>query len=217
MQSQKNVIDCYNKTAREYAHKFGDELRKKHLDCILLQSFASRNAAKGTVIDLGCGPGQTTRFLFDSGCTDIIGTDLSSEMISVASKLHPQIKFETADMLRLTYAGNRFGSAIAFYSIVHLDYDQIKTAFTEVKRILRSGGEFLFSFHIGNDTIHLDQFLDQQVDIDFYFFEASRIVNILQETRFEIIDIIEREPYRDVEHPSRRAYIWAKKSKQTRN
>src|SRR4051812_17716254 len=115
MQEQKNVIDCYNKTAEHYAAKFGDELTKKHLDRILLKAFADENHIKGTMIDLGCGPGQTTRFLSDCGVTDLTGIDISPEMISVAKKFNPTIRFETADMLNLSYNNNSFGSAIAFY------------------------------------------------------------------------------------------------------
>jgi 2-polyprenyl-3-methyl-5-hydroxy-6-metoxy-1,4-benzoquinol methylase len=79
MQEQKNIIDCYNKTATNYAEKFIHELDNKHLDKILLKAFIAENNHKGKLIDLGCGPGQTTKFLFDNGHTNIIGTDLSSK------------------------------------------------------------------------------------------------------------------------------------------
>jgi ubiquinone/menaquinone biosynthesis C-methylase UbiE len=61
-------------------------------------------------------------------------------------------------MLQLKYADGAFGAAIAFYSIVHFDYEQIKSAFKEIKRILADNGEFLFSFHIGDEVVHLDDF-----------------------------------------------------------
>jgi hypothetical protein len=53
--------------------------------------------------------------------------------------------------------------------------------------------------------------LDHQIEIDFYCFEVTKIKNILEETGFEIVDIIVREPYKDVEHKSERVYIWTKK------
>jgi predicted TPR repeat methyltransferase len=65
MQDQKNIIDCYDKTAGRYADKFLDELAYKPLDQILLNAFSEQNKGKGTLIDFGCGPGQTTRFLFE--------------------------------------------------------------------------------------------------------------------------------------------------------
>jgi ubiquinone/menaquinone biosynthesis C-methylase UbiE len=209
MQPQKNTIDCYNKTANAYADKFIDELSHKHLDKILLQSFAEENKNKGKAIDLGCGPGQTTRFLYDCGITDIIGTDISPAMMKVAKQINPNISFEVADMLQLQYADHSFGSAIAFYSIVHFDYEQVKIAFKEIKRVLKEKGQFLFSFHIGEEIVHLDNFLEQPVNIDFHFFDTAKIVALLTETGFELIDVIERQPYANAEHPTQRAYIWA--------
>lgn len=210
MQEQNNIIDCYNKTAKKYADKFIDELSKKHLDRILLQSFATENLTKGMLIDLGCGPGQTTKYLFDCGITKLTGIDISPKMVAVAKTLHPFLNFETADILKLNYPDKYFGSAIAFYSIVHFDYAQIKIAFKEIKRVLADNGQFLLSFHIGENVIHLDEFLEHTVNIDFHFFEINQILDLLTETGFETIDAVERQPYADVEHPSKRAYIWVK-------
>lgn len=211
MNEQKDILDCYNKTAKNYADKFGDELSHKHLDKILLTAFASANKSKGKMIDLGCGPGQTTRFLADCDVKDIVGTDLSPEMIKVAKSINPQLDFITADMLQLSYPDNSFGSAIAFYSIVHFDYLQLKTAFTEINRVLISKGQFLFSFHIGDNIVHLDDFLEHPVNIDFYFYDTQKIIDLLTATGFDIIDNIERPPYKDHEYPSRRGYTWVMK------
>ncbi len=60
MQKPNDIIECYDKTAKNYADKFIGELSKKHLDRILLNSFALENKDNGKLIDLGCGPGQTT-------------------------------------------------------------------------------------------------------------------------------------------------------------
>ena len=209
--TQHDIIDCYNKTAKNYAEKYLNELSKKHLDQLLLKSFAAENAGRGKMIDLGCGPGQTTKFLSDCGVDDIIGTDISAEMINVARSIYPQLSFEIADMLSLPYPDHYFGSAIAFYSIVHFTYDQLEVAFREIKRVLVNNGEFLFCFHVGDELVHLDNFLDKQVNIDFYFFEVTRITDLLKEAGFTIIDTIERQPYPSVEYPSKRAYIRTKK------
>ena len=213
MPKQQNIIDCYNITSANYAEKFIDELSHKHLDRILLTAFAAENYNQGKLIDLGCGPGQTTKYLSDCGVKDLIGVDISSSMVTVAKKYNPTLNFETADILSLQYPDNFFGSAIAFYSIVHFDYSQIKIAVKEVRRVLKDNGQFLFSFHIGDSKIHLDNFLDHPVNIDFYFFEISRITDLLTETGFEIIDTIERAPYAETEYPGKRAYIWARVNK----
>jgi len=211
MNSQEKVLRCYNQVADDYAADRWDELSKKHLDRLLLKEFAAANKNKGPCADFGCGPGQTTKFLYDNGLKNITGIDLSPAMITTARRLSPQIKFKTGDLLNIAYSPGYLGSALAFYAIVHFTRDQIRTCFGEINRVLKTGGDFLFSFHAGDEVVHFDKAHDKDVDIDLFFFKTDDIVALLYETGFTIIDAIERRPYDDVEYASRRAYIWAGK------
>jgi len=211
MLNQQKIIDCYNKTASTYAEKFINELEHKHLDTILLKAFADENRAKGRIIDIGCGPGQTTQFLTDQGTKDLLGVDISPEMVSIAQKLNPKAKFEVADMLALGYPDESFGAIVAFYAIVHLGYSYLPTAFNEFYRVLVPGGQALLSFHAGEEKIHQDIFLDQKVDVDFIFYKTNSVIELLAAAGFGIIDAVERKPYPGVEYPSTRAYVWIEK------
>ncbi|WP_142687209.1 class I SAM-dependent methyltransferase [Chitinophaga polysaccharea] len=211
MNSQEKVLSCYNQVAGDYAAERWDELSKKHFDRLLLKEFAFVNKDKGLCADFGCGPGQTTRFLYDHGVKNIIGVDLSPAMIEAAGKLSPQIKFETGDLLRISYPSGHLGSAVAFYAIVHFTKEQVRKCFEEINRVLKTGGGFLFSFHAGDEIVHFDKARDKEVDVDLFFFKTEDIIALLEEGGFNIIDAIERRPYEEVEYQSRRAYIWAEK------
>jgi SAM-dependent methyltransferase len=210
-QSREKIIKTYNATAENYAAERIDELYRKPLDRLLLKEFAFLNKNKGICGDFGCGPGQTTKFLYDHGVKNIIGIDLSPAMIEAAQRLFPEIKFKTGDLLNLSYDPDYFTCGVAFYSIVHFTYDQIKVAFSEVNRVLKKGAPFLFSFHVGDKTVHFDKANDIDVDIDLFFFQTEKIIEVLSETGFAIVDAIERYPYEDVEYQSKRGYIWAEK------
>lgn len=206
-----SVQDCYDKTAVEYANQFYNELDAKHLDKILLHAFATENCDKGRMLDLGCGPGQTTVALRKFGVEDIIGTDLSPMAIEKAKELNPLISFEVADMLNLPYPNDSIGSAVAFYAIVHFNEQELNLAFTQISRVLKVGGQFLFSFHIGEEIVHFDNFLGHAVNIDFCFYKSEKVISIAKQAGFRVIDALERQPYADVEHPTIRAYIWLEK------
>lgn len=211
MNSQEKVLHCYNQVADDYAAEHWEERSRKPIDQLLLKEFASSNQGNGPCADFGCGPGQTTKFLYDNGLKDIIGIDLSPAMVSAARRLSPGIKFETGDLLNIGYASEYFGSILAFYSIVHFNTDQVKKCFGEIKRVLKTGGDFLFAFHAGDKIVHFDKAHDKEVDIDLYFFKTDDIIELLHGTGFNIIDAIERRPHEDMEYPTTRAYVWAEK------
>src|SRR5688572_13024975 len=99
MQSPEKIIKTYNATAETYAATRIDELYKKHFDSLILKEFARINKDRGPCADFGCGPGQTTKFLFDCGVKDITGIDISPGMVNVARRIFPNMTFETGDLL----------------------------------------------------------------------------------------------------------------------
>lgn len=206
-------LDCqtsYDRVAEEYVRRIFDELAHKPLDRQLLDRFAARMQATGPVYDLGCGPGHVTRYLHQRG-VPIFGVDLSPVMVEVARRLNPGVDFQPGDMQALTAPDGAWAGIVAFYSLIHIPPGDLTTVLAGLRRVLRPGGPLLLAFHIGDGVIHLDEWWGQPVCVDFYLFQPSAMASYLVAAGFELEEVIEREPYPDVEHPSRRAYIFARR------
>jgi len=209
-QNLKKIERVYDSLAKEYADTFSGDHEKKPKDREILVRFAREIGNRRPVWDLGCGPGQTARYLKDLGLT-ISGLDLSEGLLVQARALNPDIHFQKGNILDLEFEDNSIAGIVAFYAIVHFTEEQVEQAFREVFRVLQQGGTFLFTFHMGKDTIRLEEFLGKKIDIDFMFFTTDFVSNCLKKVGFEETEVIERDPYRGVEYESRRAYVLAKK------
>lgn len=197
----------YDTVARAYADGLADELEHKPFDRAWLDRVAAL-AAGGRVCDLGCGPGQVAAYLH-ARRVDVFGADISEGMLREARRLHPSIEFRREDMLRLGLDDGSLGGIVAFYAVVNLTPDQVDQALRECRRVLAPGGHLLLAFHIGDETRHLDEFLDHPVSMDFSYFRPDDIVARLEAAGLAVAEVTIRYPYPDVEHPSRRAYILA--------
>ena len=206
-----DVGDSYDRAAAEYALRIFGELEHKLLDRQLLDRFAKRVQGLEPVCDLGCGPGHVARYLHERG-VQVTGLDLSAEMVEQARRLYPGIEFRRGNMLSLDLEDGAWGGIAAFYSIIHVPRTEIAVALAEIKRVLRPGGVLLLAFHVGDETVHLDEWWGQPVSLDFRFLRPEEMSDSLRRAGFEVEEIVEREPYPDVEHPSRRAYIFARKT-----
>ena len=89
--------------------------------------------------------------------------------------------------------------------------DEIAEAFKEVHRVLKKDAHFLFSFHVGDEIVHFDNANGIAIDIDLHFLQTNRILKLLHDSKFKIIDTVERLPYPDVEYATKRAYVWVSK------
>jgi len=207
---ERDLQDGYSRVAGEYAARIYDELAHKPLDCALLDRFADRVRDVGRACDLGCGPGQVARYLHERG-VDVLGVDLSPGMVAQAQRLNPGIPFQTGNMLALDVPDAAWAGVAAFYSIIHIPRDDLPRALRELHRVLRPGGVLLLAFHIGQEVVHLDEWWGEPVSLDFFFFEPEEIAGHLCDVGLVVEELIERAPYPDVEHQSRRAYILARK------
>jgi len=201
----------YDRVADEYVLRISDELKDKPLDRQLLDRFAENVRNRGGVAcDIGCGPGHVARYLHEHG-VNVCGVDISTEMVERARRLTPGVEFRQGDMMALDVPDETWAGIVAFYSIIHISRTDVVRVLCELRRVLRPGGLLLLSFHIGDDTIHLDEWWGHQVCMDFFFFQSAEMESYLKSAGFEIEEIIEREPYADVEHQSRRSYIFARR------
>ena len=209
-QKLSRIEKMYDTIAGEYADAFLDEHAKKPKDQEMLFRFSQEIGDKGPVWEFGCGPGHTARYLKALGIA-ISGLDLSASLLKQASALYPEIAFRKGNMLDLEFDDGSIAGIVAFYAIVHFSKEQVRTAFREAFRVLQPGGLFLFTYHVGDRTIRIEEFLGKKVDIDFMFFPSAFISRCLATRGFEKIEITEREPYPGREYESRRAYVFAVK------
>ena len=142
--------------------------------------------------------------------------DLSAGMVARARQLNPGIEFKQGDMRDLPVKNNSWAGIAAFYAIVNLPPSDVLQALREMLRVLVPGGRVLLSFHIGEDTARVEDLWDSGAALEFYFFRVETVASYLRKAGFEIEEIIEREPYApEVEYQSRRAYIFARKPRET--
>ena len=215
--SDREISDIqasYDLLADEYIARIFRELEHKPLDRQLLDRFAARVRALGPACDLGCGPGHVARYLHEGGLP-VFGVDLSPVMVESARRLNPGIEFRQGDMRSLDIEDDALGGIAAFYSIIHIPRSEVIAALGEMNRVLRPGGLLLLAFHIGDDFLHLDELWGRRVSVDFVFFRPDEMTGFLTAAGLHVVEAIEREPYPGVEHPSRRAYLFAEKPRGT--
>jgi SAM-dependent methyltransferase len=209
---QKSAIrQSYDQIADEYARRIYHELEGKPFDRKQLSRFASAVSGSGKICDMGCGPGHVAKYLQSLGAK-VFGLDISPAMVEQARRLNPDIRFQVGDMLALDLANGFLSAIVAFYAIVNVPKQSLPTIFREMFRVLQGRGVLLLAFHIGDEAVHYDELWGRPICMDFFNFQPAEICSYLEAAGFAIEEVIEREPYApEVEHPSRRAYIWARK------
>ena len=200
----------YNRLADEYARRIYTELDHKPLDRELLYRFAAEVAGRGEACDMGCGPGHIARYLRDAGAA-VFGLDLSPRMLDEARRLNPDISFHEGNMSSLDLPDDSLAGITAFYAIVNIPAESLLPVFHEMQRVLQPGGLLLLAFHSGDKPIHVEEMLGRPVSMDFFRFQPTVIQRDLEAAGFVIEDVIERDPYPEVEYQTRRAYLFARK------
>jgi SAM-dependent methyltransferase len=138
------------------------------------------------------------------------GLDLSPELVALSRQLHPDIPFEQGDFRKLPVSDQAWAGIVALYSIIHLDPDEVTPTLREWRRVVRPDGLLLLAVHLGQDPLHLDEWWGRKVNVDFHFFQTPDLLGCLQNAGWRLDEVTERDPYPDVEHPTRRLYVLAR-------
>ncbi len=194
----------YAPVAAAYRAALGDELAGKPLDRAFLAAFVER--CRGTIADLGCGPGHVTRFLAELGA-EVEGVDLSPAMVAEARAQFPELTFRVGDLFALPYGRGALGGAVVFYAIVHLRGDELAAPFAELHRVLAPGGLAAIAFHQGDQAVHVDELFGVATRLDFVFHAPDAVIGALVAAGFALEARLDRAPYPEAEHASQRCYL----------
>ena len=95
------------------------------------------------VLECACGTGLLTGVIAPR-CKSLIATDFSAKMLKRAEKKYGKygnVRFEQADILRLSYPDGRFDT-VAAANVIHL-LDEPYQALHELERICKPGGRII--------------------------------------------------------------------------
>ncbi|MEN8650987.1 class I SAM-dependent methyltransferase [Streptomyces sp. 21So2-11] len=202
----------YDAVAVDYAERFREELGVRPLDRAMLAGFAEfvRADGGGTVADLGCGPGQVTGQLRDLGLT-VFGVDLSPQMIEVARRAHPELRFDVGSMTDLDLPDGSLGGIVAWYSIIHVPQERLPEVLAEFQRALAPGGHLLLAFQVGDEPLHVAQPLGHPVSLDFQRLQPDHIVGLLSQAGLVVRARLVREPGDGNTERTQQAFLLARK------
>jgi ubiquinone/menaquinone biosynthesis C-methylase UbiE len=147
-------VGKFSSSKKKMIHSFIEKLSQNPRIFILLRRILENNfksqkkvikeqfiiAGNDQVLDLGCGTGEFSTFIPPQQYT---GLDIDKKYIDFATKNYKR-KFLVGDARKLPFADKTF-SKIMVIGVFHHMSDELSSAvLSEVKRVLKDDGEFLF-------------------------------------------------------------------------
>ncbi len=195
---------AYDAVAGLYAELFSDVLKTLPVERAVLAAFAE--LVNGPVADLGCGPGHLTAHLRSLGL-DVFGVDLSPEMIALARKAHPDLRFDEGTMTALELADGALGGILSSYSLIHTPPRDLPVVFAEFARVLAPGGHVVLGFFAGDDPE--PQPFDHKVTLA-YRWSPDSLMELLRQAGFTEVARMRREPH-EGERPFHHVHLLVRK------
>ncbi len=140
------MAEAYSSFASVY-DSFMDDIPYEEWAAFIREQIKKYGVKSRLVCDLGCGTGKLTALLRDQGF-DMIGVDLSAEMLDIAREDGEGILYLCQDMREFELFGT-VGTIVSACDCVNYvaDPEELKKVFRLVNNYLESRGLYIFDFH----------------------------------------------------------------------
>lgn len=190
---------AYDAGAERYAEWVGTEINAEMeapIDRALLAAFVEmvHDHPGGTVADLGCGPGRVAAFL-TSGGIEVVGIDVSREMLTAASTAHPGVPLAQATLAALPFRDGSLRGAVSWYSIIHTPPALLDGVWAELRRVLTQTGHVLIAFQAGGgEALHRDEIFGRPASLTSYRHSPTDVEQALVQAGFRVHAHVVRAP-----------------------
>jgi len=178
----KAIISTYDAIAIDYDKKYWQP-------SLRIFDFLQYMKPESLILDTGCGAGNNSVFLSNFG-HNIIGIDLSDNMLSIAKTKQSDAVFKKMDMCELDFPRNYFDGVIASYSVCHLPKNKVLKFLQSVYDVSKTKAYFFIETYIGkSEEITITEPLNSELTIDFNIMSEQEINRLLKSAGFKILEI----------------------------
>jgi predicted TPR repeat methyltransferase len=140
----------FNKHAKAYEEKFMDLALYNETYDTFCAWVANKNAR---ILDIGCGPGNITRYLLASNPGwRILGIDLAPNMIRLAEANNPAARFRVMDGREIAQLSETFDGIVAGFCMPYFSKNECIRLISDAARLLETGGCLYFSAIEGSNA-----------------------------------------------------------------
>jgi ubiquinone/menaquinone biosynthesis C-methylase UbiE len=148
--------------------RYDDVFPHKSGQIIATQWMIDRLAPGARVLDLGCGTGVPTAGMLAESGIEVVGVDVSTEMLALARRNVPTGRFVAMDVMELDDSLGRFDGAAAFFCLLMLRRSDIPRVLRRVRSALRPGGLVTIGMVEGDLDYAPLSFLGQEMSVTAY-------------------------------------------------
>lgn len=179
MDKNKLAVDTYSLLARKYDNDFGSD----YSDAPYIDKFLESLNGKD-VLDIGCGPGGLTNYMSERGF-NVMGIDLSDEMLKIAKAKYKNITFKKMDMREIAI-DKKFDGISLLYSLFHLTKKEVEAVLLKYYNLLKPNGKMLITLEYGHGEKVIKEPMDQNLLMFVNYYDLEEITNVLQKHNFGV-------------------------------
>jgi SAM-dependent methyltransferase len=140
----KKILDMNKKAWDNLAESYDERSISPISD--VFNAFTELIPENGKILDLGCGTGVPYAKFLVGKDFDVLGVDLSPEMVKVASSNVSGARFEQMSMTDILYV-SEFDGVLSNFSMLLLIPDMFKEAAKRIYTALKDGGYFYLALN----------------------------------------------------------------------
>ncbi|MCT1710626.1 class I SAM-dependent DNA methyltransferase [Dietzia cinnamea] len=142
----EDIPSAYGARAEVLAGVLGREVAPDDPDREVIEAWAG--GVPGRILDVGSGTGRWAGHLAALGHT-VDGIEPSGPFVDMARESFPTVAFRHGAISDLDGTQERWAGLLAWYSLIHMDGQELPVALATLHRVLEAGGQLLLSFFTG--------------------------------------------------------------------
>lgn len=192
MNKNKIAVNIFNKLAKPYQDKFMDV----NLYGDTLDFFCNAiTKASAEVLELACGPGNITRYLLNKRADlKILGTDLAPNMVELAKANNPEAEFKVMDCRGFDKLNKKYDALMCGFCLPYLSKEETVKLISDASLLLNPTGVIYLSTMEDDYDKSAFKKGSSGEEIFMHYYTADFLVQLLEENKFNVIDL-QRKKY----------------------